>query len=112
MISVRMSCHYDFKAGDLFCQLQGDLVCHLRCDRIVRVEGLHHMVVHSSTSIVMEPFCVHEFQQGSLGNTVDAGDQLPALVFYLFFLAAVVDDTIETTNSLCPLAFHKMYDCH
>jgi len=74
VISVCMGCYYDFKARDLISQLQCDLMSHLRGDGIVRVERLHHVVVHSSTSIVMEPFRVHELQQGSLRNAVDAGD--------------------------------------
>jgi len=60
VIPVGVGCDYDFKAGDMLCQLQGNLMCHLWGDRIVWVEGLHHVVVHSSTGVVMESFRVHE----------------------------------------------------
>ena len=61
MISVRMGCHYDFKAGDLLCQLQGDLMGHLRGDRIVRMEGLNHVVVQPTFGTVVQALGVHKF---------------------------------------------------
>ena len=72
VITIRMSCHYDFEAGDLLRQLQGDLMGHLRGDRIVGTEGLHHVIVHSSICASVLPLGSHEFQQGSLGYTVDS----------------------------------------
>ena len=53
VIPVRMGCHNNLKAGNLFRQLQSDLVGHLRGDRIVGMEGLHHVVVHSSAGAVV-----------------------------------------------------------
>lgn len=72
VIPVRMGCHDDFKAGNLLRQLQGNLMGHLRGDWIVRVEGLHHVVVHPSPVAVELPFGVHELLEGALGNAVDA----------------------------------------
>ena len=74
MIPVSVGCHYDFEAGDLLRQLQSDLMCLLRGDRIVGTEGLHHMVVHPSLGAVVKSLGVHEFLQGALRHTVDAGD--------------------------------------
>ena len=112
MISVRMGCHYDFEAGDLLCQLQGDLMGHLRSDRIVWTEGLHHVVVHPSVRASILPLGIHKFQQGSLWHTVDPGDQGAALVRNFGWPAAVGDDTVQTTNGLGLFAFRKFYDCH
>ena len=112
VISIRMSCHYDFKARNLFRQLQRNLMGHLRCDRIVRTEGLHHVVVHPSVCASILPFGIHEFQQGSLGYTVDPGDQGAALVRNLGRPAAVGDGTVQTTNGLGLLTFRKFHDCH
>lgn len=74
VIPVGVGCHYDLKAGDLRCQLQGNFMCHLRGDRIVRAEGLNHVVVHSTLGAVVQALGVHEFLQGALRHTVDAAD--------------------------------------
>ena len=112
MISVRVGCHYDFEAGDLLRQLQRNLMCHLRGYRIIRPEGLNHVVVHPSLGAVMQSFGVHKFLECALRYTVDAGDQRPALVVHLGILTAVVDDGIETAHGLGAFAFHEMDDGH
>lgn len=61
VIPVGMGCHYDFEARNLFRQLQGNLVCLLRGDRIIRPEGLNHVVVHPSLGTVVKSLGVHEF---------------------------------------------------
>ena len=112
MIPVRMGCHYDFEAGDLFRQLQSNLMRLLRGDRIVRTEGLNHVVVQPTFCAVMQSLGVHEFLEGALRHTVDAGDQRPALEIYLGILTAVVDDRIKTAHGLGAFAFYKMDDGH
>ena len=112
MIPVRMGCHHNFKAGDLLCQLQGDLMSLLRGDRIIGTEGLNHVVVHPSLGAVVQTLGVHEFLQGTLGHTVDTRDQRSALVVHLGILTAVVDDCIETTHGLGAFAFYEMDDSH
>ena len=112
MLPVRMSSNDDLVAGDLLCQLQGNLVSHLRGDRIVRTEGLNHVVVHPSVRASILPLGIHKFQQGSLGHTVDPGDQGTALVCNLGRPAAVGDGTVQTTNGLGLLTFRKLHDCH
>ena len=82
----------------------------LRGDRIVRTERLHHVVVHPSLGVVVQPLGIHKFLQGTLGHTVDTADQRATLVVDLGILAAVVDDRIETANSLGACAFYKMDD--
>ena len=112
MISVRVGCDYDFEARDLLRQLQSDLVSHLRGDRIIRTEGLDHVIVHPSIGASIQPLGIHKFQQGSLGYTVDPGDQGATFVCNLPRQAAVGDDTVQSTNSLGLLTFRKFYDCH
>ena len=112
MLPVRMGSNDDLIAGDMLCQLQSDLMCHLRCDRIVRTEGLHHVVVHSSVRVSVLPLGIHKFQQGCLGHTVDPGDQGAALVCNFGGPAAVGDSTVQTTNGLGLFAFRKFHDCH
>ena len=112
VIPVRMGCHYDFKAGDLFRQLQGNLMCLLRGDRIIRTEGLNHVVVHPSLGAVIQTLGVHEFLEGALRHTVDAANQRTTLVADLGILTAVVDDSIETAHGLGAFAFHEMDDGH
>ena len=53
VIPIRMGCHYDFEAGDLRCQLQGNFMCHLRGDGIVRTERLNHVVVQPTIRAVV-----------------------------------------------------------
>ena len=72
MFPVRVGSNEDLIAGDLLRQLQGDLMRHLRGERIVRTEGLHHVVVHSSVCASILPLGIHKFQQGSLRDTVDS----------------------------------------
>ena len=112
VIPVGVGRYHDFKAGDMLCQLQGYLMSLLRGDRIIRPEGLNHVVVHPSLGTVVQTLGVHEFLQGTLRHTVDAGDQRSALVIHLGILTAVVDDCVETTNCLRAFAFHEMDDSH
>ena len=72
MLPIRMGGDEDLIAGDLLRQLQSDLMCHLRGDRIVRTEGLHHVVVHSSVRASILPLGIHKFQHGNLWDTVDS----------------------------------------
>ena len=112
VISIRMSCHYDFKARNLFRQLQRNLMCLLRGDRILRTEGLHHVVIHSAVCASILPFGIHKFQQSSLGHTVNPRDQGATLVCNFGRPAAVGDDAVQTTNGLGFLTFRKFHDCH
>ena len=74
VIPVGVGRYYDFEAGDLFRQLQSNLMRLLRGDRIVRTEGLNHVVVQPTFCAVMQSLGVHEFLEGALRHTVDAGD--------------------------------------
>ena len=112
VIPVGVGCHYDFKARDLFRQLQSDLMCLLRGDRIVRTEGLNHVIVHPSLGAVVQSLGVHEFLQFALRHTVDAPDQGAPLIADLGILTAVVDDGIETAHGLGAFAFYEMDDGH
>ncbi len=112
MLPVCMSSNDDLVARDLLRQLQGNLMGHLRGDRIVRTEGLHHVVVHSSVCTSVLSLGIHKFQQGSLGHTVDPGDQGAALICNLGWPAAVADGTVQTANGLGLFAFRKFHDCH
>ena len=112
VILVGVGCYYDFKARDLLRQLQGNLMCHLRGYRIIRTEGLNHVIVHPSMGAVVQPLGVHEFLQGALRYTIDTADQWTTLIADLGILTAVVDDGIETTYGLSAFAFHKMDDGH
>ena len=112
MLSVRMGSNEDLIAGDLLCQLQGNLMGHLRGDRIVRTEGLHHVVVHPSVRASVLPLSIHKFQQGSLGHTVDPRYQSSSLIRNLGRPAAVADDTVQTANGLGLSARRKFHDCH
>ena len=112
VIPVRMGCDHNLKAGNLLHQLQGDLMCHLRGDRIVRMEGLHHMVVHSSTGAVVLLLGIQKLPQGNLGNTVHAGHQRSAIMRNLRLLAAVVENTTQTTHSLGAPVLYKVNDSH
>ena len=112
MRPVRMGGNDDLVAGDMLRQLQCDLMRHLRGDRIVGTEGLHHVVVHPSIRASVLPFGIHKFQQGSLGDAVDPRDQGAALVRNLGWPAAVGDGTMQTTHGLGLFAFRKFHDCH
>jgi len=112
VIPVGVGCHYDFEARDLLRQLQSDLMCLLRGDRIIGTEGLNHVVVHPSMVVVVQPLGIHKFLQSALRHTVDAADQRTTLIADLGILTAVVDDRIETTYCLGAFAFHEMDDGH
>ena len=112
MLTVCMGGNDDLIAGDMLRQLQGNLMSHLRGDRIVRTEGLDHVVVHPSIGAAIQPLGIHKFQQRSLGHAVDPGDQRATFVCDLPRQTAVGDGAVQTTNGLGPLAFRKFYDCH
>ena len=61
VIPVGVGCHYDLEAGDLLRQLQRNLMCHLRGDRIVGPEGLNHVVVQPAFGTVVQALGVHKF---------------------------------------------------
>ena len=112
MLPVRMSSNDDLIAGDLLRQLQGNLMRHLRGDRIIRTEGLYHVIVHPSVCASILPLGIHKFQQGGLRHTVDPGDQGAALVRNFGWPAAVGDGTVQTANGLGLFTFCKFHDCH
>ena len=112
MIPVSVGCHYDFVAWNLLRQLQSNLMCLLRGDRIIRTEGLNHVVVQPTLGAVVQALGVHKFLQSTLGHTVDAADQGPAFVIYLGCFAAIIQDTVETAHGLGALVFYEMDDCH
>ena len=112
VIPVRVGSHYDFVTWDLLRQLQGNLVRHLRGDRIVGMEGLHHVVVHPPLGAVVRLLGVHELLESALWHTVDACDQRSALIIHLGCLAAVVEDTIKTADSLSAPVLYEVNDCH
>ena len=112
VIPVGMGCYNDFEAGDLFRQLQGNLMCLLRGDRIIGPEGLYHMVVQPTFGAVMQSLGVHEFLESALRHTVNAADQGAAFVIYLGCFAAIIQDTVETSHCLGALVFYEMDDCH
>ena len=100
MVSICMGCHNNLEAGNLLRQLESDLVRHLRGDRIVGMEGLYHVVVQPSPVAVVLLFSVHELLKGNRRNAVDTGHQRSAIVIYLGCLAAVIEDTTQTTYGL------------
>ena len=61
VIPVSVGRYHNFKAGDLLRQLQGNLMCHLRGDRIVGPEGLNHVVVQPTFGTVVQALGVHKF---------------------------------------------------
>lgn len=112
VLSIRVGCNDNFKARHLLRQPQGNFMGHLRRNRIIWMEGLHHVIVHPSAGAFVLPFGIHKFLQGTLWNAVDAGHQRPSLVGDLRFFTAVVKDTLQTASGLGSLVFYKVYDCH
>lgn len=112
MIPICMSCHYDFKAGNLLRQLQCNLVSLLRGDRIVGMEGLHHMIVHSSAGAVVLLLGIQKLPQGNHRDAVDTGHQRSAIVIYLGCLAAVIEDTTQATHRLGAPVLYEVNDGH
>ena len=112
VIPVCVGGNYNLKAGNLLRQLQSNLVRHLRGDRIIRAKGLHHVVVQSSLCTVVHTLGVHELLQRTLRHAVDAADQRSALIIHLGCLAAVVEDAIQTADSLGTLILHEVNDGH
>ena len=112
VIPVCVGCHHDFEAGDLFRQLQRNLVGHLRGDRIIGTEGLNHVVVHPSPGAVVLPFGVNELLKGALGNAVDASDQPSALTCDFGFLTTVAEDSFQTACCLGACVLHEVDDGH
>ena len=85
---------------------------HLRGDRIVGMKRLHHVVVHSSAGAVVLLLGIQKLPQGNRWDTVDATDQRSALMRSLRFLAAVVENTTQTTYGLRAPVLYKVNDCH
>ena len=112
VIPVRMGGNHNFKAGNLLRQLQSNLMGHLRGDRIVGMERLNHVVVHPSLGAVVLLLGVHELLESALWHTVDACDQRSALIIYLRFLAAVAENTTQTTYRLGAPVLYEVNDCH
>lgn len=87
-------------------------MCHLRGDRVIGREGLHHVIVQPPIGVAVKSLGIHKFLQSTLGNTVDAADQGSTFVIHFGRLAAVLDDRIQATNGLSAFVFYKMNDRH
>ena len=60
MMGIPMCCNNDFEAGNGFRELQRDLMGCFRCDVFFWREGLHHVVIHATTVLLVQAFGVHE----------------------------------------------------
>ena len=100
MHSVRVRSNHDLMARNFFCQLQCNLMGDLRCQLFAWMEGLDHMIVHPSVSVLMKSLGVHELLQYKLRNTIYTADQLSALILGFGFLTTVVDHTVQAANGL------------
>ena len=112
VIPVRVGCHHNFKAGDLLCQFQCNLMGPFRRNRIVGTEGLEHVIVHPTAGAVVQSLGIHELLQCSIRHTVDAGYERTTFAVHLLFSAAVLEDTVQTTHRLCPAHLYEIDHCH
>ena len=100
MQSIRVRSNHNLMARNFFCQLQCNLMGLRCCQWLTGMEGLDHVVVHPSVSVLMKSLGVHELLQCKLRNTIYTADQLSALILGFGFLTTVVDHTIHSTYGL------------
>ena len=100
MQSICVRSNHNLMAWNFFCQLQCNLVSLLRSQWLTGMEGLDHMIIHPSVSVLIKPLGVHELLQYKLRNTIYTADQLSALILGFEFLTTVVDHTVQATNGL------------
>ena len=100
MQSIRVRSNHNLMTMNFFCQLQCNLMSLRCCQWLTGMEGLDHVVVHPSVSVLMKSLGVHELLQCKLRNTIHTADQLSALILGFGFLTAVVDHTVQSTNGL------------
>lgn len=100
VIPIRVGGNYDFKSRKLLRQFQRNFVDSLRCQVLVRMEGLQHMVEHSAIIFIVKPLGVHEFLEGCFRYTVHSSHQMPSFVFRFRFLTAVAERSPQATAGL------------
>ena len=100
MLPVGVGGNHNLEAGELFRQLQGNLMGGLGCQLLLRVERLDQLIELPSLRFFVEPFGVQELPEGSLRHTVYSGDQLPTLVCSFILPAAIAEGSPQPTGSL------------
>ena len=61
---------------------------------------MHHVIVHPSAVLIVQPLGVHKLLQCNLRDTIDAGDKPLSLVIGFCIPAAVRNDTAQTGYAL------------
>ena len=75
MAPVDMSSDQHLVAWEVFfSEPQSNFVSGLGCNRLVRVEGLHDMIVLSSACLAVLQLGIHHFIERRLRHAVDSGD--------------------------------------
>ena len=75
VVTVDVSCDQHLVAGEVFlCKTQSDFVCRLGRNRLVRMEGLHDVVVLSAARFAVLQLGIHHFIERRLRHAIDSGD--------------------------------------
>lgn len=112
MLPVGVSGHHNLEASKLLRQFQGNLMGCLRCQILLRVEGLNELIELPSLRFFVEPLGVQELPEGRLRHTVHSGDQLPSLVHSFILPAAIAEGSPQPTRSLGFGTANKLNQCH
>lgn len=77
VVLVHMGGDENLEAGKLFrSKPNGELMSRLRCDPLLRREGLNEMIEHSAVCFSVLQLCVHHLTVGGRGHAVDACHKL------------------------------------
>ena len=75
MVTIDVSGDQHLIAGEVFlCKTQSNFVRGFGCDRLVRMEGLHDVVVLSATRLAVLQLSIHHFVERRLCHAVDSSD--------------------------------------
>ncbi len=100
VIPVRVGGNHNLETRKLLRHFQRNLVSSLRCQVLIRVEGLQHVVEHFAIIFIIKPLRIHKFLEGYFRNTVHSGHKMPSFVFGFRFLTAVAKCSPQAATGL------------
>ena len=112
MFLVCVGTDQNFVSLIVLSQLQSRGVSSGRIDVGSFREALHHVIEHRAFGFVMQIFRGHEITVDSFRLAVDAGDQLPTIMFRFPVLSCVSHHRTHATTCLTTFVIREAYDCH
>ncbi len=99
---IRVRGNNEFVLLPLLRQLQSDRVRFLRCDVLLRMEGLYEVEIHFAAAFTVLQLRADELRDAGFRLAVNRGDQVPPFIFGLVILHRIFQHSGNTIAALSP----------